>query len=479
MREVKPLQKRIGQTDIADIKISTRSRDDVPDILRGLQYLYTNDVLQEQLFLSLEGLLSDNQKNLGRQGMDLWRVFVLATLRVNLNWDYDRLQHMVNEHRTIRQMLGHGSFDDDYEYSLQTLKDNVHMLTPEILDEINQAIVNAGHGLVKKKDSILRGRCDSFVVETDVHFPTDISLLFDALRKPIQLISNICRLEGMSDWRQSTYNIKQIKRAYRKAQQSTRGNSKDKEDKIIQAHFDYIELARAYLFKLEKTLPKISNHILCAEIMPYLQDVRRQIDQIDRRVLNREKIPSEEKVYSIFERHTEWNNKGKAGGAIELGVKVCLVEDQYQFLLHHRVMYKECDSGIAVAMTQSVKDRYNNFNACSFDKGFDSAKNQAELKKIIDTVIMPRKGKLSSMRYNEEHEESFIKERHQHSAVESAINCIEHHGLDKCPDKGTMGFDRYVAIAVVAKNIQRIGAILRAKSRAQEERRYRKLQKAA
>ena len=62
MREVKPLQKRIGQIDIADIKISTRSRDDVPDILRGLQYLYTNDVLQEQLFLSLEGLLSDNQK---------------------------------------------------------------------------------------------------------------------------------------------------------------------------------------------------------------------------------------------------------------------------------------------------------------------------------------------------------------------------------------------------------------------------------
>ena len=87
--------------------------------------------------------------------MDLWRVFVLATLRVNLNWDYDRLQHMVNEHRTIRQMLGHGSFDDDYEYSLQTLKDNVHMLTPEILDEINQAIVNAGHGLVKKKRQYL------------------------------------------------------------------------------------------------------------------------------------------------------------------------------------------------------------------------------------------------------------------------------------------------------------------------------------
>jgi IS5 family transposase len=55
--------------------------------------------------------------------MDLWRIFVMATLRVNLNWDYDRLQHMVNEHKTIRKMLGHGFFDDDCEYSLQTLKD--------------------------------------------------------------------------------------------------------------------------------------------------------------------------------------------------------------------------------------------------------------------------------------------------------------------------------------------------------------------
>ena len=54
MREVKPLQKRIGQLDIADIIISTRSRDDVPDILRGLQYLYTNDVLREQLFFLLD-----------------------------------------------------------------------------------------------------------------------------------------------------------------------------------------------------------------------------------------------------------------------------------------------------------------------------------------------------------------------------------------------------------------------------------------
>lgn len=150
MRQVIPAQSLLGQSEISQIKISNRSRDDIPDILRGLQYIYVDDKLQEQLFSLLIKLLDDKQRRLGRKGMDLWRIFVLATLRVNLNWDYDRLQHMVNEHRTIRQMLGHSIVDEDYHYPLQTLKDNVQLLTPEILDEINQAIVMSGHTLVKK-----------------------------------------------------------------------------------------------------------------------------------------------------------------------------------------------------------------------------------------------------------------------------------------------------------------------------------------
>jgi hypothetical protein len=87
----------------------------------------------------------------GRAGMDLWKIFVMGTLRVNLNWDYDRLLEMVNQHRLIRQMIGHGSFDDDYQYKLQTIKDNVRLLTPEILDKINEIVIAAGHDLVKKK----------------------------------------------------------------------------------------------------------------------------------------------------------------------------------------------------------------------------------------------------------------------------------------------------------------------------------------
>lgn len=80
--------------------------------------------------------------------MELWKILVFGVLRLNLNWDYDRLQQMVNNHRTIRQMVGHSSFEDEYEYKLQTLRDNVTLLTPEILARINEMVVQAGHNLV-------------------------------------------------------------------------------------------------------------------------------------------------------------------------------------------------------------------------------------------------------------------------------------------------------------------------------------------
>ncbi len=88
----------------------------------------------------------------------------------------------MNHHDTIRQLLGHAQFDET-SYHFQTLKDNVSLLTPELLYEINQIAVNAEHVLVKKeRRSAAWAARDSFVVETDVHFPTDINLLFDADR---------------------------------------------------------------------------------------------------------------------------------------------------------------------------------------------------------------------------------------------------------------------------------------------------------
>jgi hypothetical protein len=127
-------------------------------------------------------------KEMGRPGLSLWNIFVMGFFRLDLNWDYDHLHGQVNNHKTLRQMLGHADIFDVYYYHLQTIKDNVGLLTPELLDKLNQVVVKAGHGVVKKKENeVRRGRCDSFVVETHVHYPTDINLLYDAMRKVITL----------------------------------------------------------------------------------------------------------------------------------------------------------------------------------------------------------------------------------------------------------------------------------------------------
>lgn len=465
---------KLGETAISEIKISLKSRDDIPPLLLGLQHIYTNSNLREAVFGILEeNILADSDPQNGRPGMDLWTILVLGVLRVNLNWDYDRLEEMANNHKTIRKMLGHGSFNDDYEYKLQTLKDNVRLLTPEIIEKINQVVIEAGHTLVKKKeDEKLNGRCDSFVVETDVHYPTDINLLFDAMRKVISLTATLCTICGLTGWRQSNHNMRTVKRLFRKAQKLKRSTSKDPKKKeqreklIIEAHQKYIDVAEYFLAKARASLGEVNGGgvmaiALVMEIERYLSHADRQIDQISRRVIEREKIPHNEKVFSIFEEHTEWISKGKAGVPVELGLKVCILEDQHGFILHHQIMQNETDDQVAVAMVKQAKAYFPNLTSCSFDKGFHSPANQKALLEYLDFVVLPKKGRLSQKDKIREYSEEFIRARYQHSAVESAINALEVHGLDRCLDHGIDGFKKYVALAVLGRNIQQLGLKVR------------------
>ena len=165
MRQTHAKQPQLGQILVEKVKFDLQSRDDIPQILRGLQHIYTTVELREIVFSELEKLIPAGvDTGNGRPGMDLWNIFVLGTLRLNLNIDYDRLMELANEHRSLRLILGHdGAFDIEYVYRLQTLKDNLRLFTPEVLDAANQAVVKAGHRLLGHADAPLTGRCDSFV----------------------------------------------------------------------------------------------------------------------------------------------------------------------------------------------------------------------------------------------------------------------------------------------------------------------------
>jgi len=499
MRTVIQPQMQFGQVDISTIVFNPKSRDDIPQLLRGLQYIYTNAALRERVFTILQEVLPKRvgaegkaSAKTGRPGMEQWKILVLGVLRLGLNADYDRIQELANEHKTIRQMLGHSEWlEEEKRYELQTIKDNIGLFTPDILDRINQEVVNAGHQLLKKNDQEkLKARCDSFVVETDVHFPTDINLLWDALRKTIQISAQFCTVYDLTEWRQSRHLLRTIKKNYRFIQKLKHSTSKDevkrqaKQDEIKEAHRIYIEQAQYFVQRARTTSQRLQNdHGVTSnqltELKGYLTHAERQINQIRRRVLQGETIPHEEKVFSLFQPHTEWISKGKAGVPVELGLRVCVVEDSYRFILHHQVMEKTTDDQIAVSIVKDSQSRFPALNTISMDKGFHSPNNQIQLKELLELVVLPKKGRLSEANKAYESSTDFVRLRRQHSAVESAINALEIHGLDKCPDQGIDGFKRYVALAIVARNIQRLGVVVREQALQKIARRRGSYQKAA
>jgi hypothetical protein len=486
MRKVIDLQMEFWKKDIAHIEFDLQSRDEIPKLLMGLQHIYSTPKIREKVFKVLNRIVPKKSHETGRPGMDLWKILVLGTLRLNCNWDYDKVHEIANNHKTLRQMLGHAEMDFDSTYALQTIRDNVSLLTPEVLDEINQIVVQAGHDfMMNNKDNKLKGSCDSFVVETDVHYPTDTNLLFDAMRKMISLIAIICSEIGITAWRQSHHNILKVKRLLRGIQKLKRSTSKDEakiaqRDKfIVREHQNYIDVCQGFVLKVKEAIRilrelgvlSLSQDLRLNAVEEYIRHAERQIDQIRRRVLFDEKIPHEEKVFSIFEPHTEWISKGKAGVPQELGLSFCVLKDQYGFILYHQVLEQQTDDKVAVSMAQGAKDRFPNLAGCSFDKGFYSPDNKRQLGNILDYVILPKKGRLSAKDKQIEQSEEFIKSRRKHSGVESSINALENHGLDRCLDHGLHGFKRYVALSVLARNIQILGHLIQQKELRRQQRR--------
>jgi transposase, IS5 family len=469
MRKIIEKQLEFGQVDISEIKLDLKSRDEIPQLLLGLQVIYRDVSLRKKIFQILEGMVPLSTKT-GRPGMDLWKILVLGTIRLNCNFDYDKLLEIANEHRKVREFMGHIDFED--QYALQTIKDNLPLLTPEVMDQISRLVVDKGHKMSGKKDQKLSGRCDSFVLETNVHFPTDINLLWDAMRKTIILIALLFSDMDLTGWRQSGYILRKIKKLFTKANKLRRSNNKEASD---DAHRIYINTAAEYVLRVLYDLQFLrdmgyENFFRMALIEQYVAHAERQIDQIRRRVLDDETIAHHEKVFSIFETHTEWISKGKAGVPQELGLKVCILEDQNGFILHHKVMEKQTDDQAALEMVTAAKEKFPRLTVCSFDKGFHSPRNQKDLAEKLDKVVLPRKGRLSAESKAIEHAEDFLQARRRHSAVESAINALENHGLDRCPDHGIVGFKRYVSLAVLARNIQILGANVQRK---EQERLHR------
>lgn len=124
-------------------------------LMAALQYIYITPKWNEEILALLSKKISKGKQSTGRKGMSLWEIFVLGQVRLCMNISYDELHYKANYDELMRGIMGvlPSDFSDGKEYEYQNIYDNVSLLDDELLKEINDVIVKAGHDVFKKKES--------------------------------------------------------------------------------------------------------------------------------------------------------------------------------------------------------------------------------------------------------------------------------------------------------------------------------------
>jgi transposase, IS5 family len=484
MRQRFEQQMNLRTVAIADVKFPLKSRDELPPVLMALQYIFITPALNEKVFELLEKKICDGKKKTGRKGMDLWHILVLAVVRHACGTNWDTLETWSNHHELIRRVMGvHASAfieDEKIEFHYQSILDNVSLIDEALLKEINLLVVEAGHHLVKKKeDEALRLKTDSYALETNVHFPTDLNLLWDSLRKCLDMIEKLRAIATVKGWRKIKSIRKLLKSLFRSTSHKVfKGKDEQQKKNYVKQYLHQARLLEVRAAALVEHPPVIVD---CAEqiaaiielLKKYTGFITKFTDQIDRRLLKGEVIPAEEKIFSIFEEHTEWLTKGKLNKKVELGHLLLITTDQYGFIVDYKVMENQRDAAQVSSLCERIQKNFagKKIYSHSFDKGFYSKENLAILQgAAIEEVILPKKGRHSKEDKERESSPKFKQLSKAHSAVESNINMLEHHGLNRCMDKGLRGYKRCVGLSVLACNLHVLGNMLKASQRAEQQR---------
>jgi hypothetical protein len=450
---------------IEKIRLPLQSRDELPPILAGLQWLWMHPALRAEIFGLLEAKILAGKQATGRTGLDLWQILVLGVVRLGLDADWDRLEHIANYDTLVRQMLGVPATpwgQHAKTFARQTLRDNVALLDDELLREINARIAAAGREVFAKKGGAplvaLEVKVDPYVLETDVHFPTDLNLLWDAGRKCVDLIEKYRdQLDYvLPGWRKAKDWRRQLKRCERVTSQIVYRGGPNKEARVKRAVRDYLAVGRALSVKVQASLLGLCEQPVDAadwDALAYFHGMLdKHLDLVERRLLQEETIPAHEKVFSLFELHTEWIQKGKQRPNVELGHRLLIATDQHQLIQDYDEPVGAAEVDQSVPVADRLLGRYGpgSLASLSFDKGFTRTEDWALLSLYVPRVVMPKRGKKNAVE----------------TERESEINSLEHHGLNRGLDVGLTGYRRYVGYGVMSYNRHVIGRELLARARA-------------
>jgi hypothetical protein len=208
---------------------------------------------------------------------------------------------------------------------------------------------------------------------------------------------------------------------------------------------------------------------LARQLQTWIELTKQVCDTARRRVLFGETVPNCDKLFSLFETHTQLYRRGKAGKPNQFGRLVLVFEDGAGFISNYHLMDREAqDADVIVEQTRKTQEIHQGeIETASFDRGFYSPENETELSKIIDHVCLPPRHPAQFAERLSNASVEFHQARQRHSGIESAIGALQSgNGLKRCRDRSELGFERYFGLAVLGRNIHTLGKLLIARRNA-------------
>jgi IS5 family transposase len=466
-------QLRLDSTPISDVRLNNHCRDEIIPILTALQHIYTRSQLRDQL---LEAVAQDvnatASPDCGRPGLDYWSILVLAAVRLGCDLNYDRLQDLAEEHRSLRLIMGVGGWDDNISFDWRCLRDNITRLSPDTIEQLNHRIVAEGHRLVP--DAPHKVRCDSFVVAAHIHYPTDSGLIGDGLRVIIRTSRRLAALLGQPGWRQHDHLRRVVKKQLRAINRIAAGKGPHFRKRLQAAYRDLLDQADRIIARASELLDPALFSIgvspaarrverLRIKLLDFVNLTIQACDQARKRVLAEETLANDEKLFSLFEPETQLIKRGKVPQPVEFGHRVLIVEDSAGFVCHYAVLPRGAeDREVLVSEMKTVQQRLDGqIRSASFDRGFHSPENQTELARLVAQPCLPKPGHLQAERQEREATVEFRESRRRHAGVESAIGALQSgNGQERCRDHAFGGYCRYVGLGVLGRNLHVLGKVL-------------------
>ena len=433
---------------------------------------------------TIEKVRSDLEKGLknpgtGRSGLTPAQVLRSLVLMRIKNWDYRELRERIADGYSLR------IFTEFYSQRV-LLHDAFHRsfsrLTPATIKAVNDIVVQAAVDLALENGKKLR--VDTTVVQTDIHHPTDNTLLWDVVRVITRCVAYLAAaLEHgfIKGFRNRTLAARRRMLEIQRMTSRQRGTElTEKYRALIKITQEVVDSARAVLKQTKKARGKNIVTTLAIDnfreqIDHYCKLGDRVIDQARRRVLEGEQVPNAEKIYSIFEPHTDiLIKRGKALTPVEFGHKVFIAESANGLITQYEVL--DGNPSDEQHVKPSLERHNEGFGRApelyGSDRGFFSEENEKACKRGgVKVISMPQRGgKKTPKREVHEKSREFKNGQRFRAGIEGRISVLfRGRGMKRCLAEGRERFEIWVGAAVLANNLLKIADLLRK----QQARRHR------